>query len=133
MDTATQTQTRTLEIDGMSGDACVKKVTGALKTVDGVETKSVSVGSATIKSDKAGCDAACACIRAAGFPAHEGVRTGRDTNEHTGNSGAMPSAKGQKPSNQHQDDTDDAASGKTGGQKQGQVITPGSAPKPVMK
>ena len=50
--TQTQSQTRTLEIDGMTGDACFKKVTGALKEVSGVETQSVKVGSATIKCDK---------------------------------------------------------------------------------
>lgn len=62
---------RTLHIDGMKGEACVQKVTGALKGVEGVTTHSVKVGSANIKSDKAGCDASCAAIGGAGFKAHE--------------------------------------------------------------
>lgn len=135
MATQNQNQTRTLEIDGMSGDACVNKVSGALKAVAGVETKSVSVGSATIKSDKAGCDAACAGIKKAGYSAHEGVRTGSDSSQRTDDSDIMPKGKGQaQPSMQHQGASDDdATTGKTGGQKHGQVVTPGSAPKPAMK
>lgn len=70
MNTATAT-TRTLKIDGMSGDACVKKVSGALKEVRDVTTQSVKVGSATIGSDEAGCAAACAAIGRAGFKAHQ--------------------------------------------------------------
>jgi len=80
----TEVQTRTLEIGGMSGDACVEKVTGALKDVNGVETHSVKVGSANIKSDKAGCEAACAGIKHAGFTAHEATRTGNDRNVASG-------------------------------------------------
>lgn len=65
---------RTIEIDGMSGDACVQKVTGALKGVQGVTTKTVKVGSATIEADQAGCAAACSSIGKAGYKA-------RDTNQ----------------------------------------------------
>jgi copper chaperone CopZ len=82
----TEIQTRTLEIGGMSGDACVKKVTSALKDVNGVETHSVKVGSANIKSDKAGCEAACAGIKHAGFTAHEATRTGNERNMASGDS-----------------------------------------------
>jgi copper chaperone CopZ len=71
MNTATKTQTRNLKIDGMSGDACVKKVTSALNDVENVTTQSVRVGSAVISADTRGCDAACAGVTAAGFPTHE--------------------------------------------------------------
>lgn len=74
MDTATMS-TRKLAIEGMSGDACVKSVTGALKSVQGVSTSSVEVGSATIQANKAGCDAACTAIGTAGFKAREGSAT----------------------------------------------------------
>jgi copper chaperone CopZ len=68
----TNTNTRTLEIKGMTGDSCVQKVTGALKGVKGVFTKSVNVGTATIGADKSACEAACQAIGTAGFTAHEG-------------------------------------------------------------
>ncbi len=74
METATTTG-RTLEIDGMSGDACVQKVTGALKGVHGVSTQSVKVGGAKIQADQAGCAAACAAIGSAGFKVREGACT----------------------------------------------------------
>lgn len=72
----TATSTRTLEIDGMTGDACVQKVTGALKGVQNVSTKSVKVGGATIGADQAGCDAACAAVGAAGYKTREGAGDG---------------------------------------------------------
>jgi len=135
METATQTQTRTLEIDGMSGDACVKKVTGALKAVANVETKSVSVGSATIKSDKACCNAACAAIKEAGFSAHEGVRTGHDSSEPARDSNdKQQHGKGQaQPSMPLPDSSTASAPSKTGGNQPGQVVTPGATPKPAYK
>ena len=63
--------TRTLEIDGMRGEICVKNVTAALKGVHDVTTQSVKVGGATIKADQAGCKAACAAVDRAGYPASE--------------------------------------------------------------
>ncbi len=63
--------TRTLEIDGMCADACVKRVSDALKNVHGVSTQSVKVGSVTIGADQAGCAAACTAIGNAGFKARE--------------------------------------------------------------
>lgn len=75
METATMTG-RNLEIDGMSGDACVQKVTGALKGVHGVSTQSVKVGGARIQADQAGCTAACAAIDSAGYKVREGACTG---------------------------------------------------------
>jgi copper chaperone CopZ len=74
---------RTLKIDGMSGDHCVQKVKGALEGVNGVETESVGVGTATIDADKAGCDAACQAIDRAGFQAREQGRN--DTRNQAGN------------------------------------------------
>lgn len=69
--TQSQTSTRNLAIDGMSGDACVGKVTGALKGVPNVATHSVKVGSASIGADQAGCVAACEAVGVAGFKARE--------------------------------------------------------------
>jgi len=69
--TQNQTMTRSIAIDGMTGDACVGKVTGALKGVPNVATHSVKVGSASIGADQAGCAAACAAVGAAGFKAKE--------------------------------------------------------------
>ena len=145
MQTATQnqTQTRTLEIDGMTGDACVKKVTGALKSVPGVETQSVKVGSATVKCDKPACEAACAGIKAAGFPAHEGVRTGQDKGEvhnqpksdQHGHQAApqagQPAGKGQPPAMPHQ--SNDSSKGGKADLEPLEVVTPGAAAKPAMK
>ena len=89
----TNPNTRTLEIKGMTGDACVQKVTGALKGVRGVFTKSVNVGTATIGADQSACDAACVAIGTAGFSAQEG-HTNAGT--HTPAVG-MPAASTQKP------------------------------------
>jgi len=69
------TTTRTLDIDGMTGDSCVQKVTGALKGVHGVTTQSVKVGAATIGADSSGCSAACSAIGNAGFKARESSRS----------------------------------------------------------
>lgn len=135
MNTATQTQTRTLEIDGMNGDACVTKVTGALKAVSGVETQSVKVGSATIKSDKAGCDAACTGITAAGFRAHEEVRPGTDGGKHADNANDRThSGKGQP---QHPGATPSPAmapaAAKPSDSNTGHTGNTGTAAKPAMK
>lgn len=62
---------KTLSIDGMKGDECVKKVSGALEEVPDVSTKSVSVGAATIWADEAGCTAACGAVKQAGYKAKE--------------------------------------------------------------
>jgi len=87
--TSTNPTTRTITIDGMSGDACIKKVTEALKSVHNVTTKSVTVGCATIESDQNGCNAACASIRTAGFKAraeNAGTADHKDAGNHTNNS-----------------------------------------------
>jgi len=70
MKTDTLASTKTIQIDGMHGDTCVQKVTTALKNCPGVTSKSVSVGSAVIEADQAGCDSACAAINKAGYKAH---------------------------------------------------------------
>ncbi len=72
-------QTKTLKIDGMSGDLCVQKVTDALKTVPAVTTQSVKVGCATIQADQAGCDAACNAVTKAGYKASVDTKAGNDT------------------------------------------------------
>jgi len=63
----TATAPRTLEIDGMTGDACVQKVKTALGTVSGVTTNSVQVGSAAITCDQPQCEAASAAVTSAGY------------------------------------------------------------------
>ena len=81
-----------LAIEGMTGDACVQKVTKALKNVPGVTTDSVEVGSATISADDNGCKAACAAIDAAGYKVHEDKNNGSADNY--GNKGANNSSTG---------------------------------------
>jgi len=70
MKTDTLASTKTIQIDGMHGDTCVQKVNAALKNCPGVTSKSVTVGSAVIEADQAGCDSACAAINKAGYKAH---------------------------------------------------------------
>ncbi len=77
METMTKPATRTLTVDGMTGDACVQKVTGALKNVANVTTQSVKVGTANITADQAGCTAACSAVEGAGFKCREGAATGQ--------------------------------------------------------
>ncbi|MGH7133633.1 MAG: heavy-metal-associated domain-containing protein [Phycisphaerales bacterium] len=70
--TTTLTDTRTLEITGMTSDACIQKVTAALRAVPGITPQTVKLGSATITSDtQAKTDAAIAAIVSAGFKATE--------------------------------------------------------------
>ena len=45
----TSKNSRTLKIDGMKGDMCIDKVKTSLGTVEGVNTKSVTQGSAVIE------------------------------------------------------------------------------------
>lgn len=63
--------TRNLKIEGMKGDSDVTKVRGALVGVTGVQTRAVKVGSASIESDQAACDAACKAVSGAGFQTKE--------------------------------------------------------------
>jgi copper chaperone CopZ len=66
---------RSIKIEGMTGDVCVNKVTWALKGVKGVTTEAVTVGSATVTTDQAGCEAACAAINDAGYKSQEACCT----------------------------------------------------------
>jgi len=75
--------THKIEITGMTGEACVNKVEGALKQVKGVAIDSVKVGSATIKADGTACTAACSAIGNAGFKAHEAKSAVATEKPHT--------------------------------------------------
>ncbi len=115
MTTATS-MTRNLQIDNMVGEACVQKVTGALKSVKDVTTQSVKVGHAKIESDHSGCDAACAAIGKAGYPAremHEGDQSGGKKTSRPGVDGAMdgPPAGDHKGNGATKMDHDDKAVG----------------------
>lgn len=139
MQTTSQSQTRTLEIDGMTGDVCVKKVTDALKAIPGVETQSVKVGAATIKCDKTACDAACAGIKAAGYTSHEGTRTGHDSSENRneskgssqGNLQGQQQNKAQPPAMPSK--SNEAGKGGKADLEPLEVVTPGAAAKPALK
>jgi len=84
--TQTTTSSRTLAIDGMSGDACVTKVKDALKRVQNVATRAVTVGSATIDADDAGCTAACSALGNAGYKAKSSGQSSSDTKSASGGS-----------------------------------------------
>jgi len=62
---------RSLRINGMDSDSCIKKVTDALRDVKGVRIRSVSLGTAKIDTDQAGCDAACTAVSSRGFETRE--------------------------------------------------------------
>ncbi len=98
----------TIQIDGMKGEDCCKKVTGALKSVSDIKTHKVEVGSAKIESDHAGCTAACKAIDGVGFKAH----TNEPKNDQQRN--------GQKP-DQKNDQKADASGGNRPGAKSDQV------------
>ena len=61
-----------LQIDGMHCGACVRRVTQALASVEGVKVNEVSVGVAqfTASQDQAPVDLAIAAVAKAGFTAH---------------------------------------------------------------
>ena len=67
-------QQATLQIDGMSCGHCVAGVQKALTGLEGVNVKSVSVGSATIQYDESRVSGAQidAAIDAAGYTVHRG-------------------------------------------------------------
>jgi copper chaperone len=62
----------TLRIDGMHCGACVRRVTQALQTVDGIEVEEVRLGAARVqvKDKQAAEPALLASIAKAGFSAH---------------------------------------------------------------
>ena len=61
----------TLRIDGMHCGSCVRRVTQALNTTNGVEVEEVRIGAARLKSlgDIPSVDAAIAALAKAGFTA----------------------------------------------------------------
>lgn len=135
MGTATLSN-HTLEIDGMTGDACVQKVTGALKGVAGVTTQSVKVGSATISADGQGCTAACAAIGKAGYKARDGdeqknantdAQTTPDASEGSKTAGTSPQQTG-RPQNDRNDRHDRNDAGKQGSPTQNPQQGKGNAP-----
>lgn len=131
----TANQTKTLKIDGMTGDLCVQKVTDALKAVPGVTIQSVKVGCATILADQAGCDAACAGIKKAGYTASVDNKTGNlteatstDSRTQTQNKGAIDSPP--LPNS----NIDAAGTGKSTGSETTKTLTnPAAAPAPAAR
>lgn len=81
---------RVLDIDGMSGDACIQKVNTALNGVHGVTSQCVKVGSATFGADQPAYDAARAAIGVAGFKSREGAGMCDTKPAHQGNLKATP-------------------------------------------
>lgn len=62
----------TLRIDGMHCGSCVRRVSQALASVEGVEAKDVQIGMAmlTFELDPAPVDLAIAALAKAGYTAH---------------------------------------------------------------
>lgn len=58
-----------LDIEGMSCDHCVSAVTGALRKLDGVQVRNVSIGEATvdIEPDQANPETVAAAVSHAGY------------------------------------------------------------------
>lgn len=77
----------TLNIDGMNGDTCIKKVTHALKDVKDIVTKSVNLGSASIDASQEGAKEACKAVSSIGFKTREvkaGIKTGIEPGKDKG-------------------------------------------------
>lgn len=68
--TNTDHPSRKVNIEGMKGDSCVKKVSGVLQEVKGLTNPAVKVGSATFNANQSSCNHACTAINEAGFKAH---------------------------------------------------------------
>lgn len=61
----------TLHIDGMHCGSCVRRVTQALNSTEGVQVEEVRIGGARLKSeDRPAVDAAIAALAKAGYTAH---------------------------------------------------------------
>ena len=61
----------TLRIDGMHCGSCVRRVTQALSSAEGVQVEEVRIGAARLKSeDRPPVDAAIAALSKAGYTAH---------------------------------------------------------------
>ncbi len=66
-DTARNAGSRKIDIDGMKGEECVKKVRNALDSVQGLKVQSVTNGCATVEGPSGQPDAAYQAIRNAGY------------------------------------------------------------------
>ena len=62
----------TLRIEGMHCGSCVKRVTQALNSTEGVQVEEVQIGAARLKSSEehSAAEAAIAALAKAGYPAH---------------------------------------------------------------
>lgn len=61
----------TLHIDGMHCGSCVRRVTQALNSTEGVQVEEVRIGAARLQSeDRPAVDAAIAALSKAGYTAH---------------------------------------------------------------
>jgi copper chaperone CopZ len=68
----TQSKTRTIEIEGMNSDACIREVKDAINSVDGVSTESIRKGSATIECrNQQQFEQACMAVESAGYRTKE--------------------------------------------------------------
>lgn len=68
----TQSKTRTIEIEGMNSDACIREVKDAINSVDGVSTESIRKGSATIEcKNQQQFEQACRAVESAGYRTRE--------------------------------------------------------------
>ena len=75
----------TLRIDGMHCGACVRRVSQALASTEGLDVKEVRVGAARVASDEQPLpiDRAVEALAKAGYPAHLDA-TGAAESEHAG-------------------------------------------------
>ncbi|MGI9015234.1 MAG: hypothetical protein ACR2GY_13445 [Phycisphaerales bacterium] len=66
--TTPKTRDRTIDVDGMTGEACVTKLSTALKEVKGLDVSAVKVGNVSLRSaTRDDAIAARAAIKTAGF------------------------------------------------------------------
>ncbi len=118
---------RTIEIEGMTGDECVTKVTSTLKGVPHIATKFVKVGSAVIGADQAGCKAACAALCTAGFKSHEDTRSHAERQESNGTNqpnGSASSAQNTHNTQSSQPRRDGVANDRPGSNSQSPTASP---------
>lgn len=93
--------TKIIQIDGMSGNDCVQEVKQALDGLDGVEVKSVAVGTAVLEcDDEAACASACQAIDGAGYTAK--AKDGQGGSQNAATKEATPSSKVGRPVDRNQ-------------------------------
>lgn len=74
--------TRNMQIDGMKGDQCVQEVNKALRGLNGVEVKTVNVGSAVLEcQDDEAFATAQQAVNDAGYEARPGQGVDKSTQE----------------------------------------------------